>query len=152
MIGFLSLEFWFCSSFLLFMIFFSSTAQSFQTLFVFACFLSSFRYVNSKIFYFSQNGPSSTSSNLVSEIANARQHIKTSLERVDGASALSGPNVQFLDRISALEKDNSQLRNVVDGLQKLTISLEQRLKQLEGGSSAVKSVPVPSKPGRSSFT
>lgn len=86
------------------------------------------------------------SSNLVSEIANARQHIKTSLERVDGASALSGPNVQFLDRIAALEKDNSQLRNVVEGLQKLTITLEQRLKNLESGSSA-KTVPAPSKPG-----
>jgi len=103
-----------------------------------------------------QNGVAlSATSNLVSEIAKARQHIKSSLERVDGAS-LSGPGGELLDRISSLEKDNSQLRSVVDGLQKLVITLEGRLNNLEGGSGKVptksapapapKSAPAPSKP------
>jgi elongation factor 1-delta len=82
----------------------------------------------------SQNGVASSTSNLVSEIAKARQHIKSSLERVDGASSLGGAG-ELLERIGTLEKDNSQLRSVVDGLQKLVISLEGRLNKLEGGSA-----------------
>ncbi|CRK92515.1 CLUMA_CG006074, isoform A [Clunio marinus] len=77
-----------------------------------------------------------TTSTLVSEIAKARQHIKSSLERVDGASAMSGPGVELLDRISSVEKENAQLRGVIEGLQKLVMSMEGRLKSLEGGSSA----------------
>lgn len=96
-------------------------------------------------FLLSQNGVSpSGTSNLVSEIAKARQHIKSSLERVDGASSLSGAGGELLDRISSLEKDNSSLRGVVDGLQKLVISLEGRLNKLEGGST--KQAPAASKP------
>lgn len=106
----------------------------------FANFVSSF---------LSQNGVSSAgTSNLVSEIAKARQHIKSSLERVDGASALNGAG-ELLDRISSLEKDNSSLRGVVDGLQKLVISLEGRLKKLEGGATAApapKATPAASTP------
>lgn len=99
----------------------------------------------------SQNGSTFTSpvsSDLVSEIAKARQHIKSSLERVEGASSLSGSGIELLDRISTLEKDNSNLRGVVDGLQKLVISLEGRLVKLEGGSSKVQAKPTaPAKPG-----
>lgn len=96
---------------------------------------------------FYQNGVTSTaSSNLVSEIAKARQHIKSSLERVDGASTFSGSGVELLDRISTLEKDNSQLRGVVDGLQKLVISLEGRLNKLEGRSTTMPATPTASKP------
>lgn len=96
----------------------------------------------------SQNGISSSgTSNLVSEIAKARQHIKSSLERVDGASNLNGAG-ELLDRLSSLEKDNSTLRGVVDGLQKLVISLEGRLNKLEGGATTVqaKAAPAASKP------
>ena len=94
-------------------------------------------------FLLSQNGVSSTgTSNLVSEIAKARQHIKSSLERVDGASASNGAGELF-DRLSTLEKDNSALRGVVDGLQKLVISLEGRLNKLEGGATKVVAKPVP---------
>jgi len=98
-----------------------------------------------------KNGVTSASSNLVSEIAKARQHIKSSLERVDGASALSGSGGELLDRISSLEKDNANLHGVIDGLQKLVISLEGRLNKLEGGSAPAKSTqskptPAPSKP------
>lgn len=98
----------------------------------------------------SQNGVSASStSTLASEIAKARQHIKSSLERVDGASALSGAGGELLDRISSLEKDNNQLRGLVSGLEKLVISLEGRLNKLEGGSKAapVKSEPA-AKPGK----
>lgn len=83
----------------------------------------------------------------MSEIAKARQHIKSSLERVDGASALSGAGGELLDRISSLEKDNSQLRGLVSGLEKLVISLEGRLNKLEGGSKAA--APVKSEPAKS---
>ena len=105
--------------------------------------------------FLSQNGVSSTtSSNLVSEIAKARQHIKSSLERVDGASGLGGAGGELLDRISSLEKDNSQLHGVIDGLQKLVISLEGRLNKLEGGktpAAPAKSAPAPAKPGMHIF-
>lgn len=119
--------------------------------------LATFRVINLDLLTFdlfsSQNEVTpSASSALVSEIAKARQHIKSSLERVDGASALSGSGVELFDRISSLEKDNSQLRGVVDGLQKLVISLEGRLNKLEGGSSVVQVKPTPasapSKPGK----
>jgi len=96
-----------------------------------------------------QNGvTSAASSNLVSEIAKARQHIKSSLERVDGASSLSGPGVELLDRLASVEKENSQLKGLVDGLQKMVISLEGRLNKLEGGSAPqAKSAPAPVKSG-----
>jgi len=95
---------------------------------------------------FYQNGVPSASSNLVSEIAKARQHIKSSLERVDGASTLSGSGGELLERISSLEKDNANLQGVVDGLQKLVISLEGRLNKLEGGSAPTKTISAQSKP------
>lgn len=63
---------------------------------------------------------------------------------------MSGPGVELFDRISTLEKDNSQLRGVVDGLQKLVISLEGRLNKLEGGSkpAPAKPAPTPAKSGK----
>lgn len=76
--------------------------------------------------------PYSGTSALASEIAKARQHIKSSLERVDGTSGLSSSGGEFLERISLLEKDNSRLQCVVDGLQQLVISLEGRMNKLEG--------------------
>lgn len=122
--------------------------------FAFLSFFRSYHYSILNMFSLSQNGvTSSASSNLVSEIAKARQHIKSSMERVDGASSLSGHGGELMDRISSLEKDNSSLRGLVDGLQKLVISLEGRLNKLEGGSSAVQSKPAPaasSKPGNTS--
>lgn len=56
---------------------------------------------------------------------------------------MSGPGVELLDRISSLEKENSQLRGVVEGLQKLVISMEGRLNNLEGGSKAATAKPAP---------
>lgn len=71
------------------------------------------------------------------------------MERVDGASGLGLSGNEFVERISGLEKENSQLRGLVEGLQKLVVSMEGRLKKLEGGSSsapAPKPTPVASKP------
>lgn len=90
----------------------------------------------------SQNGTDSTStSTLVTEIAKARQHIKSSLERVDGVANLNMPS-ELLERISTLEKENQQLHGVVDGLKNLVISLEGRLTKLEKGSTGAISKPV----------
>ncbi|KAL7038998.1 hypothetical protein ACKWTF_009766 [Chironomus riparius] len=97
---------------------------------------------------FYQNGISCTStatSTLATEIAKARQHIKSSLERVDGVSNFNIPGSELLERISVLEKDNASLRGLVDGMQKLVISLETRLNKLEGSpqqTSAPAPVPV----------
>lgn len=60
---------------------------------------------------------------------------------------MSGPGVELLDRISSLEKDNSQLHGVIDGLQKLVITLEGRLNKLEGGSTAKPTPAAAAKPG-----
>jgi hypothetical protein len=88
--------------------------------------------INLKILF--QNGTScSTTSTLATEIAKARQHIKSSLERVDGVANLNTPGSELLERISALEKDNSQLHGVINKLQTLVVSLEGRLQNLEQG-------------------
>lgn len=94
---------------------------------------------------FYRNGVTSSTSTLATEIAKARQHIKSSLERVDGVANFNMPGSELLERISALEKDNNNLRGLVDGLQNLVISLEGRLNKLEGGS-AKPAAPAPSKP------
>jgi len=70
---------------------------------------------------------------LVSEIAKARQHIKNSLERMDGIAALaSTPGKDVLDRIATLERENASLRALVDDLKKISLRSEERIKQLEG--------------------
>lgn len=101
-------------------------------------------------FYSIKNGVSCTAtatSTLATEIAKARQHIKSSLERVDGVSNFNIPGSELLERISVLEKDNASLRGLVDGMQKLVISLESRLNKLEGSPTSAptqqKSAPVP---------
>ncbi|XP_070498893.1 elongation factor 1-delta-like [Chironomus tepperi] len=95
----------------------------------------------------SKNGVSSTStatSTLATEIAKARQHIKSSLERVDGVSNFNiTGSADLLERISHLEKDNASLRGLVDGMQKLVVSLETRLNKLEGTPAQQTSVPTP---------
>jgi len=89
---------------------------------------------------------------LASEIAKARQHIKNSLERMDGIAALaSTPGKDVLERIATLEKENATLRTLVDELKKISLRSEDRIKVLEsrlddGGNVAV-STPAPaSKP------
>lgn len=83
---------------------------------------------------------------LASEISKARQHIKNSLERMDGIAALAAsPGAELLDRLSTVEKENEKLRSVIDGLNNLVIDLHARVKALEGGPKTP-AVAAPSKP------
>lgn len=73
---------------------------------------------------------------LASEISKARQHIKNSLERMDGIAALAAsPGAELLDRLSSVEKENEKLRSIIDGLNNLVIDLHERVKSLESGGS-----------------
>ncbi|XP_039434060.1 elongation factor 1-delta-like isoform X1 [Culex pipiens pallens] len=89
---------------------------------------------------------------LASEISKARQHIKNSLERMDGIAALAAsPGAELLDRLSTIEKENEKMRTVIDGLNNLVIDLHARIKTLEAGgakpapAAAAKSAPAPAK-------
>uniref|UniRef100_A0A336KPK6 CSON013436 protein n=1 Tax=Culicoides sonorensis TaxID=179676 RepID=A0A336KPK6_CULSO len=93
---------------------------------------------------------------LVSEIAKARQHIKDSLERMDGIAALaSTPGAELLDRLATVEKENSSLRETVKKLENLVISLTSRVSNLEGGkgpvSAPTKAAPKPALIAKSSI-
>ncbi|KAJ1527996.1 hypothetical protein ONE63_007924 [Megalurothrips usitatus] len=83
---------------------------------------------------------------LASEVAKARQHIKQSLECVsnhmDGIAAMAGSSVELVNRINSLEKENATLHKVVSDLKNLVISLDGRVKSLEGG----KPTAAPAKP------
>ncbi|XP_058118050.1 probable elongation factor 1-delta isoform X2 [Anopheles ziemanni] len=91
---------------------------------------------------------------LASEISKARQHIKNSLERMDGIAALAAsPGAELLDRLSSVEKENEKLRSIIDGLNNLVIDLHERVKSLESGGSkpaaataAAKPAAAPAKP------
>jgi len=78
-------------------------------------------------------------SSLAAEIAKARQHIKNSLECVDGLAALtSAGTMELQTKLNSLEKENKTLKKVTDDLKALVLKLEGRVSQLEksGGSSA----------------
>uniref|UniRef100_A0A2M4BWW5 Putative elongation factor 1 beta/delta chain n=1 Tax=Anopheles marajoara TaxID=58244 RepID=A0A2M4BWW5_9DIPT len=80
---------------------------------------------------------------LASEISKARQHIKNSLERMDGIAALAAsPGAELLDRLSSVEKENEKLRSIIDGLNNLVIDLHERVKSLESGKVAPAAKPV----------
>jgi elongation factor 1-beta len=67
------------------------------------------------------------------------------LERVDGGLGVSGN--EFLERISGLEKETSQLRGMVEQLSKLVVSMEGQLSKLTGASvTAPKPTQSASKP------
>jgi elongation factor 1-delta len=87
------------------------------------------------------SGAKDGKSSLAAEIAKARQHIKTSLECVDGLAAIaSGPNPDLVKKISSLEKENKDLKKVTDDLRSLVIKLENRVASLEkGGPESKKS-------------
>lgn len=100
-----------------------------------------------KRYYESLSKPAGGSCALVSEIEKARQHIKSSLERMDNITA-SSQGTELLERISSLEKDNQNLRGIVGDLEKLVISLKGRLDKLEKSPAQAqtsKPAPVPAK-------
>ncbi|XP_063395096.1 probable elongation factor 1-delta isoform X1 [Cydia fagiglandana] len=74
----------------------------------------------------------STQSSLANEVAKARQHIKNSLECMDSVASLAGvPNTELTNKVSNLEKENSELKKTMDDLRKLVISLQARVETLE---------------------
>merc|ERR1712029_1197880 len=93
-----------------------------------------------KAYYMRLSGAKGSSQrSLAAEIAKARQHIKDSLECVDGIAAMAGgadPNL--MKKLSNLEVKNKNLRKVTEDLKNLVIKLEGRVAALEGkgGSSA----------------
>jgi len=93
-----------------------------------------------KAYYMRLSGAKGSSQrSLAAEIAKARQHIKDSLECVDGIAAMAGgadPNL--MKKLSNLEVENKNLRKVTEDLKNLVIKLEGRVAALEGkgGSSA----------------
>merc|ERR1712080_348968 len=76
---------------------------------------------------------------LSAQIAKARQHIKNSLECVDGLVALAGgDDMNLTNKLNALEVENKQLKKVTEDLKSLVSRLEARVAKLEvsGGSPA----------------
>merc|ERR1719273_478309 len=78
---------------------------------------------------------------LAAEIAKARQHIKNSLECVDGLAKMAG-NEELLKKISGLEIENKSLKKVTDDLRNLVVKLENRVSQLEKGKGSSQSAPA----------
>jgi elongation factor 1-delta len=77
----------------------------------------------------------SGSSSLSEQIARARDHIKNSLDCVDGivTNISSSEDMALVKKLDALEIENKQLKKVTDDLKALVLSLEARVGQLEGG-------------------
>lgn len=82
-------------------------------------------------------------STLSDQIQRARQHIKNSLECVDGLVAHSSEEEMALaSKLSALELENKSLKKVTNDLQGLISKLESRVAALEGGKPAA-AAPAP---------
>jgi len=81
-------------------------------------------------------------SSLSQQIAQARDHIKNSLDCVDGlvTNISSSDEMALVKKLNDLELENQQLKKVTDDLKSLVLSLEARVGQLEGGK------PAPAKP------
>ncbi|XP_021931216.1 probable elongation factor 1-delta isoform X2 [Zootermopsis nevadensis] len=77
----------------------------------------------------SPNTPNKNS--LAGEVAKARQHIKNSLECMDGIAALATTSNVEVSRINSLEKENADLKKYVDDLKTIIIKLESRIDKLE---------------------
>jgi len=77
-------------------------------------------------------------SSLSQQIAQARDHIKNSLDCVDGlvTNISSSDDMALVKKLNDLELENQQLKKVTDDLKALVLSLEARVGQLEGGKPA----------------
>jgi len=84
-----------------------------------------------------EKGAGDAPKGLSAQIAKARQHIKNSLECVDGLVALAGgEETNLVNKLNALEIENKQLKKVTDDLSALVLKLEARVAVLEKGSPA----------------
>lgn len=102
-----------------------------------------------KAYYIKRSGAKG-SSPLAAEIAKARQHIKNSLECVDGLAAMAGgagANTDVAKKVSALEIENKNLKKVTEDLKALVLKLDGRVatleKQINVTSQPVKTEPAP---------
>lgn len=79
----------------------------------------------------------SAASSVVAEIIKARDQIKNTLATVDSipAGAVTA-SPELTNRLQKLEKENTVLRKVTDELRALVLSLESRVKSLEGSKGA----------------
>lgn len=94
----------------------------------------------------SSNTPTIMKNTLADEVAKARQHIKSSLECMDGIAMLASGNatVEINNRINSLENENTNLKQEVRELSLIMKKLESRIDALEklGGSGST--IPVTS--------
>jgi elongation factor 1-delta len=88
---------------------------------------------------------SSTSGSVSAEIMKAREHIKSSLSAVEAVAAGASSDPALNNRLKQLEKENSDLKKVTDELRALVLSLDSRVKSLEG-SAPVQAPVKPSAP------
>jgi len=100
-----------------------------------------------KAYYMRLSGAkgSSSPSSLAAEIAKARQHIKNSLECVDGIAAMAGgaASADVVKKLKDLEIENKNLKKVTDDLKAMVLKLENRVAALEKGGA--KAAPAPAK-------
>jgi len=81
---------------------------------------------------------------LTAQIQRARQHIKNSLECVDGLVAQSGDiDMALASKLNDLVLENEQLKKVTSDLQGLILKLETRVAVLEGGSAPAPTASAP---------
>ncbi|XP_041476263.1 elongation factor 1-delta-like [Lytechinus variegatus] len=92
------------------------------------------------------DGPAS---NLVSEIARARQNIQSSLSAGVGLSVGVGvDNPEILARLSAVEKENADLRKITTDLQAAVAKLTERLSALDTSAAPPASQTKPVQNGK----
>jgi len=86
-------------------------------------------------------------SSLSQQIARARDHIKNSLDCVDGivSNISSSEDMALVKKLNDLELENQQLKKVTDDLKALVLSLEARVGQLESGGKAAAPAAAPAK-------
>jgi len=90
----------------------------------------------------------SSPSSLAAEIAKARQHIKNSLECVDGIEAMAGGAAtgDVLKKLKDLELENKDLKKVTNDLKAMVLKLESRVASLEKAKpTPAAAAPAPAK-------
>ncbi|XP_055388044.1 probable elongation factor 1-delta [Condylostylus longicornis] len=90
------------------------------------------KYHDAEKKYYEQDSKNFNTFSLVSEIVKAREHIRNSLEKIDGIPSLasSGP-MDFLDRLNALEKEQAALRKMMLYLEQICSESTERISILE---------------------
>jgi len=105
-----------------------------------------------KAYYMRLSGAkgSSSPSSLAAEIAKARQHIKNSLECVDGIAAMAGgaASADVVKKLKDLEIENKNLKKVTDDLKAMVLKLENRVAALENGGAKAAPAPAAKAPAK----